>query len=301
MLHWESSRWWRYGVAVFAALLAVGLRLALDPWFRSDVPFITLFVAIAFVVWWVGTGPAVLTAVFGALLCAWLFLPGRLLSVEPRSILVFLVFLVAALLIILLGDYARRRDRDASRATRRLLDRDVQLQLIVDALPMLISYIDGSLRYRFNNRAYQRWFGLEPGELQGRPVPDVIGAGAFAVVEPQMRRALTGETVQFESTLAYREAGTRQVSVTYVPHRIGDQVRGFFALVEDVTDRRVAEQARAHLAAIFDSAGDAVVSKDLDGRVLSWNAGAERVFGYSAEEMVGTSILRLIPPDLVGE
>jgi PAS domain S-box-containing protein len=301
MLHWESSRWWRYGVAFLAAVLAVGLRWALDPWFRSDVPFITLFAAIAFVVWSVGTGPAVLTALFGALLCAWLFLPGRLLSVEPRAILVFLVFLVVSLLIILLGDYARRRDRDATRAMRRLVDRDVQLQLIVDALPMLISYIDQGLRYRFNNRAYQRWFGQEPGSLQGRAVQEVIGAAAFAVVEPQMRRALTGETIQFESTLEYRGAGARQVSVTYVPHRVGEAVSGFFALVEDITDRRGAERARAHLAAIFDSAGDAVVSKDLDGRVLSWNAGAERLFGYSAAEMVGTPILRLIPPDLVGE
>src|SRR5512134_2194274 len=59
--------------------------------------------------------------------------------------------------------------------------------------------------------------------------------------------------------------------------------------------------AEARLAAIVDSADDGIVSKTLDGIVTSWNAAAERIFGYSAEGMVGSSIYRLIPPDLRDE
>jgi diguanylate cyclase (GGDEF)-like protein/PAS domain S-box-containing protein len=69
----------------------------------------------------------------------------------------------------------------------------------------------------------------------------------------------------------------------------------------DVTERRQAEAATAQLAAIVESSNDAMVVKDLNGAVLSWNAGAERIFGYRASEMIGSSIYKLIPPDRLEE
>lgn len=69
----------------------------------------------------------------------------------------------------------------------------------------------------------------------------------------------------------------------------------------DVTERRRAETATAQLAAIVESSNDAIIMKDLDGTILGWNAGAERIFGYRASEMIGSSIYRLIPPDRLEE
>ena len=66
----------------------------------------------------------------------------------------------------------------------------------------------------------------------------------------------------------------------------------------NVTDQRAAEEATQRLAAIVASSADAIVGKTLEGNVTSWNAAAERIFGYSAEEMVGASIFRLIPEEL---
>jgi PAS domain S-box-containing protein len=65
----------------------------------------------------------------------------------------------------------------------------------------------------------------------------------------------------------------------------------------DVTERNSAEITYQRLAAIIDSSDDAIVGKDLNSIVTTWNSGAERLFGYSANEMIGTSIMRLIPPD----
>jgi two-component system cell cycle sensor histidine kinase/response regulator CckA len=65
----------------------------------------------------------------------------------------------------------------------------------------------------------------------------------------------------------------------------------------DITERKQAEEARAHLAAIVESSDDAIIGKTPDGKIVSWNAGAERTYGYKAEEMVGRSISLLVPPD----
>ena len=72
---------------------------------------------------------------------------------------------------------------------------------------------------------------------------------------------------------------------------------GAVLVFRDVTERRRAEDARARLAAIVDSSDDAIVSKTLDGVIRSWNAGAERLFGYTAAEAVGRSITLIIPPE----
>jgi PAS domain S-box-containing protein len=69
----------------------------------------------------------------------------------------------------------------------------------------------------------------------------------------------------------------------------------------DITERKKAEEIRSFLAAIVDSSDDAVIGKSLEGKVLSWNSGAQRMFGYSSEEIVGQPILRLVSPDRPGE
>ncbi|HEU5453097.1 MAG TPA: PAS domain S-box protein [Terriglobales bacterium] len=79
------------------------------------------------------------------------------------------------------------------------------------------------------------------------------------------------------------------------------EVEGIFAAARDVTERTRAELAARRLAAIVESSDDAIIGKTLEGIVLTWNQGAERLYGYSAAEMVGRSVMAVVPAEHQGE
>ena len=119
-----------------------------------------------------------------------------------------------------------------------------RFELMADALPVLISYVDDDRRYQYNNAAYERWFGTRRDEIRGRRVVDVLGEAAHERVRPYVDAALAGTSVTFEAAVPYKNAGLRQVIARYVPDIApGGHVDGFFALIEDVTSRREAEDA----------------------------------------------------------
>jgi PAS domain S-box-containing protein len=123
-----------------------------------------------------------------------------------------------------------------------------RLEFIVEAVPALIGYVDVDERYRFNNLAYQDWFGRPAEECFGRTVRDILGDVAYAAVAPYVRTALAGRLVTFESELTYRDGKPRYVRATYVPD-VGEdgRVRGFVAHVNDITDLKQAEAEREQL------------------------------------------------------
>jgi PAS domain S-box-containing protein len=123
--------------------------------------------------------------------------------------------------------------------------RELQLNVIIDAVPALIAYIDREQRYRLVNRAYEEWFGEPRERTLGRRIEDVLGLEYSAELRPHVEAALAGRHVEFESELVRRDGTRRAVRVSYVPDMDGDEVRGLFALVVDVTDHRRREQALA--------------------------------------------------------
>jgi PAS domain S-box-containing protein len=114
-------------------------------------------------------------------------------------------------------------------------------------------------------------------------------------VQQTMEEGHRQGSLEFEYRYEHPELGLRWFYCK------GGRLRGesrMFGVVLDITARKVAEEASHRLAAIVESSDDAIVSKDLNGIVTSWNPAAERMFGYSAKEMIGQPITKIIPPEL---
>jgi PAS domain S-box-containing protein len=116
--------------------------------------------------------------------------------------------------------------------------------LITDALPALISYVDARGRYRFNNKAYENWFGLAREGISGKHLREVLGEAAFQRIRPYVETALSGQRTSYEDFVPYGTGGMRHIHADYVPDvRADGSVAGFYALVTDITEPRRAQQA----------------------------------------------------------
>lgn len=134
------------------------------------------------------------------------------------------------------------RDDQAPSQYPPLERRAVFSSAMADAVPILISYVDREERYRFVNRAYERWFGLDRSQIEGRTLREVLGDTAYGRLRDHVTRALAGETVTFEGEVDYQDAGKRHVEARYVPDVTRDgQIPGYYVLVTDISDRRRAE------------------------------------------------------------
>ncbi|MBD2342674.1 sensor histidine kinase [Anabaena subtropica] len=131
-----------------------------------------------------------------------------------------------------------------------LRQREEELRLITDSVPVLISYVDAQQRYRFNNKGYEELFGLSASETYGKHIIEILGESVYQSILPYIEIVMSGEQITFETQVHDKCGVIHDVSTTYVPRfsQYG-QVEGFVALVTDVTERKQVEQEREQLLA----------------------------------------------------
>jgi PAS domain S-box-containing protein len=150
------------------------------------------------------------------------------------------------------------------------------------------------------NEGARRIFGYEAEEIVGQPILRLIPPELAHEEDYILSKIRAGERIEHFETTRVKKSGERfAISVTISPIKDDSGVViGASKIARDISDRKRLDESRSRLAAIVDSADDAIIGKNLDGTITSWNNGARLLFGYEADEIIGKSILTLIPEDL---
>jgi PAS domain S-box-containing protein len=180
---------------------------------------------------------------------------------------------------------------------------DPSSRIVLGALPVAIYTTDADGCITFYNEAAARLWGGEPvlGRDSWCTAARLVTADGV-VIAPQASPpaiALKTGTVSHAEAILERPDGSRVDIVAHCTPLFDHhaRIKGCVVMLSDVTDKKRGEHSQAQLSAIVESSDDAILSKNLDGIIQTWNKGAERVFGYTADETVGQPVLMLIPPD----
>jgi PAS domain S-box-containing protein len=200
------------------------------------------------------------------------------------------------LTLLALEDITERKQ--VERALREAKDYAERIVATV-AEPLLV--LDSSLRVKLANDSFYRAFQVMPAETEGRFLYE-LGNRQWDI--PRLR-SLLEEILpldhyfnNFEVEHPFERIGRRTMRLNA---RYLDKVEMILLAIEDITERKRAEEATRRLAAIVECSEDAIIAHELDGTVTAWNAGAERQYRYLDHEMIGQSVSRLIPTDLAQE
>jgi PAS domain S-box-containing protein len=291
-----------YVLAFVSVGAATALRLAIDPYVEG-LQFATFLPAVIITTLISGLGAGLFSVVLSIAAVTFFVLPPRLSFYVEKPGDVLAVFLYTSVMLftvaLIIGVSFAARALEASK------DR---LQAALNAARL------GSWRYDPRHRAFS--WDARSKEIFGVPEDGATIEQFMNWVHPDdeekvwasYHRALDPaqpERSQTQFRLRRDNGKVRWVETQGLVHFEGAgrerQVVGFIGTVQDISARKSAEEAQARLAAIVTSSADAIVGKTLDGTVTNWNEAAERMFGYSADEMIGQSIRRVVPSDRQAE
>lgn len=203
------------------------------------------YVAVIMMGWWLHKPQYIFIS---AALCTVLIALGFALSVPGgvawmvsvnRGLAAFAIWVTATLLYL-----AKIRES-------RVLESEEKLRLLTNSVPVAIAYVDASQRFRFNNATHCRWLNKKPEELRGRRFDEIVPENFYAEAQPYIERALKGEEVGYEFEAVFPDGRRRHLFAVYVPDLdpVGT-VRGFSALIEDITERKSVEKMKSEFISI---------------------------------------------------
>jgi PAS domain S-box-containing protein len=201
------------------------------------------------------------------------------------------------------GEALSRASRDRQRAEAAMRESDTRFRAIVDQNTAGISIVDLDGHFRLANPRHCEITGYSVAELRTKTLIDITHPDDrprnLALLDAMMT---SGTSYTIEKRFIRRDGRVVWVQVSSVAVRDSSGVPQYaIGLVLDIDERKQAEMANAHLAAVVASSADAIESLSLDGTVLTWNQAAEKLYGYAAEEAIGRPIDLIVPPERMYE
>jgi PAS domain S-box-containing protein len=182
---------------------------------------------------------------------------------------------------------------------RALRDSEERYRLITESMTEALFLLDLEGGLALVNAYGEQITGFRSDELIGRPIFSVLDRAGAVLVRERLESVRAGRKVtpQFECQVVRRDGRRIPVEMTCTSIVRDGLVVGRLAVARDITERKQSQAVQALLSSIVESSEDAIVGRTLEGRIVSWNPAAERLYGYSAEEAIGRSVSLIVPPE----
>lgn len=292
----------QYAFALLVLVVSTGIRILLNPVLGDRLPYIFYFVAMAVVSLTCDLYPALLELVGTAVLANVFFIvPQYHFSSTRLALLSGTLYEISGFAIVYAGQAYRR-------SARALQAQQDWLHTTLTSIGDGVIATDADGRITLMNLLAEKLTGWPLNEARGKQLSDVfrvLNEETRQMVENPMEKVrrlkkvvgLANHTILVSKNgeeIAIDDSG----APIYAPD---GALSGIVLVFRDVTEQRKAQKAIAELAAIVEYSGDAIATKNLDGVIQTWNASAERLFGYKREEIIGKPVTVLIPFDRLDE
>jgi PAS domain S-box-containing protein len=302
----ENRAFLRYGVALVSVAVATLIRFLLSSLLGDSVPFIFYFPAVAASGWYGGFWPGLFSTGVSAVAAWFLFVPslhsnaGWEWSAPAR----LAVFLLGCIFINVVIESLRRASQKAIEGRRREREERERLRVTLASIGDAVIATDVQGRVTFLNGVAEALTGWRQADAVGKEINEVfciVNEHTRKKVESPLARVLReGAIVGLanHTVLIARDGTGKPIADSGAPIKddSGETI-GAVLVFRDITTSREAEVTMSRLAAIVESSDDAIIGKNLEGVITSWNQAAERIFGYTAAEAVGQPIHIIIPPE----
>src|SRR5579862_3708793 len=173
---------------------------------------------------------------------------------------------------------------ERKRAEERLLE----YERVLEGLEEMIVVVDRDYRYAIANRAYLKYRSINKEQVIGRRVDELLPPAASEIVKRKLNECFQGKVVQYEMKCRYPQLGERDLFVSYFPIDGETGVDRIAGVLQDITERKRAEEGLRQQAAILELAHDAILVRGMESsEILLWNRGAADTYGWRADEVLG--------------
>lgn len=288
----------RLSVAFLATLFAAVLRYALlDVWPSGSAPFLVFFPAVMVSAWYGGFGAGVFAAL-ASMFWAHVLYHDDFFEFNFGNFaqfLIYLLFFVICLQISWLNElfhkvtyFLHQRAKELEKTQNKLIQSTNYVVSIFESMTDAFFALDKNFNFRYINRQADIFF-------QGKKASQLIGKEIWKEY-PYLKRSRVYHEMQKALNLQQKRKFEQYFpKIGYFEFNIYPLPNGVSVYFQDISERKKIEETLYKFAAIVESTDDAIIAKDLEGKVLNWNKGAHQLYGYSEKEVIGKNISIIFP------